>query len=74
MYLIEFYRVENLLTEKERNTYLKKLGKRLRELREKKGYTNYEFFAYDFGISRTQYGKYEAGGNIQFDTLLKRVI
>lgn len=51
--------------------YLKKLGRRIKELRIKKGYSNYEYFAYEHGIGRAQYGKYETGGNIQFDTLLK---
>ncbi len=51
--------------------YLKKLGKRLKELRIKKGYTNYEYFAFENNIGRAQYGKYETGGNIQFDTLVK---
>ena len=51
--------------------YLKKLGKRIKEQRIKKGYTNYEYFAYEHEIGRAQYGKYETGGNIQFDTLIK---
>lgn len=55
----------------EDDEYLKRLGKRLKELRIKKGYTNYEYFAYENNIGRAQYGKYETGGNIQFDTLIK---
>ncbi len=51
--------------------YLKKLGNRIKELRIKNGYTNYEYFAYENEIGRAQYGKYETGGNIQFDTLIK---
>ena len=51
--------------------FLEKLGARLKELRIKKGYTNYEYFAYENNLSRSQYGKYENGGNIQFDTLIK---
>jgi len=50
---------------------LEKLGKRIKELRIDKGYTNYEHFAYDSGISRTQYGKYEVGDNLKFLTLIK---
>ena len=57
--------------ETEIHVNLKKLGKRIKELRIKKGYSNYEYFAYENGIGRAQYGKYETGGNIQFDTLLK---
>jgi transcriptional regulator with XRE-family HTH domain len=47
------------------------LGERLKYFRKLKGYTNYEHFAYDLGISRSQYGKYEKGGNIKFSTLCK---
>lgn len=63
--------MEKLLSDRELKAHLKKLGKRLKELRIEKGFSNYEHFAYEIDISRTQYGKYEAGGNIQFDTLLK---
>lgn len=51
--------------------YLEALGKRLKDLRIKRGYTNYEYFAYENNIGRAQYGKYETGGNIQFNTLVK---
>lgn len=51
--------------------YLKQIGDRLKHFRKKAGYTNYEYFAYENGISRPQYGKYEAGANIQIDTLIK---
>jgi transcriptional regulator with XRE-family HTH domain len=47
------------------------LGKRIKELRIQKGYTNYEHFAYEIGVSRSQYGKYETGHNLTFLTLLK---
>ena len=50
---------------------LNQLGERLRYYRKIKGYTNYEHLAYDLGISRSQYGKYENGGNIKFSTLVK---
>lgn len=50
---------------------LNKLGTRLKHYRKLKGYSNYERLAYDMGISRTQYGKYEAGGNIKYTTLVK---
>jgi transcriptional regulator with XRE-family HTH domain len=51
--------------------YLKKIGERLRFFRKKAGYTNSEYFAYENNISRPQYGKYEAGANIQLNTLIK---
>lgn len=50
---------------------LKRIGERLKYFRKKAGYTNYEYFAYDHNISRPQYGKYEAGANIQLNTLIK---
>ncbi len=51
--------------------YLKKVGERLKYYRKKAGYTSYEYFAYEHGFSRPQYGKYEAGANIQLNTLMK---
>lgn len=51
--------------------HLNQLGNRLRYYRKLKGYSNYEHLAYDLGISRSQYGKYENGGNIKFSTLCK---
>jgi transcriptional regulator with XRE-family HTH domain len=51
--------------------YLKRIGERLKHFRKEAGYTNYEYFAYDHNISRPQYGKYEAGANIQLNTLIK---
>ena len=64
-----FYLMKNPLNKKEEEAYLKKLGERLRYFRKKK-HSNYEYFAYEIGMSRTQYGAYENGRNIQFSTLL----
>lgn len=50
---------------------LQNLGKRLVQLRKKSGFTNYEIFAYENKISRSQYGKYEKGADMQFTTILK---
>ena len=52
---------------------LENLGKRLRAVRKAKGYSNYEHFAYQNGLNRAQYGKYENGANISFKTLVKLV-
>lgn len=52
---------------------LKRLGNRIKELRKKKGYESAEFFAYDHGLSRSQYARYEKGENLRFETLLKVV-
>lgn len=58
-------------TENEESIYLKKIGERLKYFRKKAGYTNSEYFAYENNISRPQYGKYEAGANIQLNTLIR---
>lgn len=49
------------------------LGKRIKGLRIKMGFTNYEYFAYEKGFSRAQYGRYEQGKDLQFTTLVKLV-
>lgn len=56
---------------KEELIYLKKVGERLKFFRKKAGYTNSEYFAYENNLSRPQYGKYEAGANIQLNTLIR---
>lgn len=50
---------------------LKSVGERLKHFRKNAGYTSSEYFAYEHGFSRPQYGKYEAGANIQLNTLMK---
>jgi hypothetical protein len=50
---------------------LKKLANRIRQLRIKAGFKNYELFAYEHEIGRTQYGKYEQGQDLQYTSLLK---
>jgi len=50
---------------------LVKLGARLKQVRLEKGYTNYEKFAYEKGLSRSQYGSYESGKNITFIVLMR---
>jgi hypothetical protein len=52
---------------------LKKLGERIKQLRIKKGYTSYEYFAYDNNISRAQMGRYEKGQDLRFTSLAKVV-
>lgn len=50
----------------------KKIGLRLKQIRKSIGYNSHENFAYDHGIDRAQYGKYEAGSsNITLSTLVK---
>ncbi len=58
-------------TEKEQKLLLA-IGNKLVSLRKKAGYTNYENFAFENSINRSQYGKYEAGTvDIQITTLHK---
>lgn len=52
---------------------LERLGKRIRELRIKKGYSNYEYFAYDHNIARAQFGRYETGEDLRYSSLLRVV-
>jgi transcriptional regulator with XRE-family HTH domain len=58
-------------SDNKQSEYLKKVGERLKYYRKKAGYTSYEYFAYEHEFSRPQYGKYEAGANIQLNTLIK---
>jgi transcriptional regulator with XRE-family HTH domain len=58
------------LTDEEKKL-VSQLGKRIKMLRLEKGYTNYEHFANEQGISRTQYGRYEVGDNVKILTLKK---
>ena len=55
------------------NEDLVKLGNRIRELRIRKGYTSYEYFAYEHNISRAQFGRYEKGEDLRYTSLLKVV-
>ncbi|HWZ21865.1 MAG TPA: helix-turn-helix transcriptional regulator [Cytophagaceae bacterium] len=47
------------------------VGKRLRELRTKKGYTSFEKFAFDNDLSRVGYGEHEKGKNMTLGSLLR---
>ncbi len=52
---------------------LLQLGNRIKSLRIAKGYSNYEYFAYEHNISRSQFGRYENGEDLRFSSLLKIV-
>lgn len=47
------------------------IAEKIKYLRIKNGYSNYEDFAYDADIARAQYGKYEKGANLMITTLMK---
>lgn len=49
------------------------IGKRIKELRRKAGYTSYETFAYENDIDRRQYWGLENGKNFKLTTLFKIV-
>lgn len=54
------------------DAYKVRLGKRMKSVRIAHGYTSGEIFAYEKGLNRAQYGKYESGkGNITFSNLIK---
>lgn len=55
------------------DTDLLQLAERLKSLRKARGFTNYEQFAFTYGIGRAQYGRYENGYNITYKTLLKLI-
>ena len=48
-----------------------KLGTRIKTLRIKAGYASYETFAYEHGLPRAQYGRYEQGKDLRFSSLVK---
>ncbi|TDX02179.1 helix-turn-helix domain-containing protein [Dinghuibacter silviterrae] len=50
---------------------LVKLGARIKALRIKAGYASYETFAYEHGLPRAQYGRYEQGKDLRFSSLVR---
>ncbi|MGZ3850021.1 MAG: helix-turn-helix domain-containing protein [Flavisolibacter sp.] len=42
-------------------------------MRIEKGYTSYEYFAYEHNISRAQFGRYEQGQDLRFSSLIRIV-
>lgn len=57
----------------EPSAQLKKMGERIKQLRIKKGYKSYEYFAYEHDISRAQFGRYEQGQDLRLSSLIKVV-
>jgi len=52
---------------------IQKLANRLKSLRIEKGFTSYEAFANEFGLSRALYGRYEKGKDLRYSSLVKIV-
>lgn len=50
---------------------IKSIAAKLEQMRIEKGYTSYENFAIEHGISRMQYWRMEKGTNFTFGSLLK---
>ena len=50
---------------------IKQLSKRIKYLRKSQGYKSYETFAYEKGLPRAQYGRYESGSDLKFTNLVK---
>ncbi len=50
---------------------MRKIAEKLKELRKKAGYTNYENFAWDNEIGRVQYWRMEKGANFTMVSFLK---
>ncbi|MBB3123286.1 transcriptional regulator with XRE-family HTH domain [Mesoflavibacter sabulilitoris] len=48
-----------------------KIAEKLERIRIEKGFTSYENFAIEYGISRMQYWRMEKGTNFTFHSLLK---
>lgn len=59
--------------ENQKDKELIKLASRIKQLREKAGYSSYEVFAYEKGFSRSLYWSYEKGANITYLNLLKLI-
>lgn len=53
------------------NLDIQKLANRIKELREAKGYSNYEKFAFEKDIPRAQYWRYEKGEDLKFSSLMR---
>ena len=52
---------------------IQKLANRLKALRVQRGFTSYEAFANEFGLSRALYGRYEKGKDLRYSSLIKIV-
>lgn len=50
---------------------LKAISNRLKELRKDKGYSNYESFCHELGMSRSSYFRLESAHNFNIATLIK---
>lgn len=52
----------------------RKIGLKLKRVRKELGYSNSDLFAYEKGLNRAQYGKYEAGSQDMRLSSLAKII
>ncbi|WP_299884252.1 helix-turn-helix transcriptional regulator [uncultured Lacinutrix sp.] len=57
--------------EKKYDSRIMRVADKLERMRIEKGFTSYENFAIEYGISRMQYWRMEKGTNFTFESLLK---
>lgn len=50
---------------------LELVGKRIKQIRKAKGYSNYEQFAFQHDFNRSSYSRFESGTDIRISSLLK---
>ena len=62
---------QNKVREKKLDSRIMKVASKLEQIRIDKGFTSYENFAVEHGISRMQYWRMEKGTNFTFESLLK---
>ena len=59
--------------DKKTDPEIQRLASRIRSIRKSKGFTNADFFAYENGITRSQYARYENGEDIRYSSLMKLI-
>ena len=69
--LVEFMAKKKTSKKRVLDPRTKQVAKKLERIRKEKGYTSYENFAIEHGISRMQYWRMEKGTNFTFESLLK---
>lgn len=67
-------KVSNSVVEQDSIELQKKIGLKLKKIRKELGYSNSDVFAYDKGLNRAQYGKYEAGSQDMRLSSLTRIV
>ena len=61
------------ISQKEVDQTLRQIGNQLRELRKEVGYKSHENFAYEIGVGRAQYGRYENGSDMRLSSLIRLI-